>query len=129
MLLLFVFLTLGCGQSETPLWIQVGDPYDSVIEHFETIDAQSLQGMVGVRCSPDRCEFYVLPDGTCLEMTVRVAIGGEETISSITLGEAGKGYGDKRIWSRQQKTGFDRYDLSQDLLTNQESKESSPTPG
>lgn len=118
--LLLLILMSGCGQSEAPQWIEVDEPYDSVLAKLNSVKAESLEGRVGILCSPDRCEFYVLPDGTCLELWVHTSDDNRsESISGLTLGEAGVGYGDKVTWSKQQKTDFARYDLSQDLLSNQ----------
>lgn len=117
-LLLILILMAGCGQSDAPLWIEVDEPYDSVLAKLETIEAKSLNGLVGILCSP-RCEWYVLPDGTCLQVMIQTGANGTESLYNITLGEAGKGYGDKRVWMQQQQTVFDRYDLRLDLQSNQ----------
>ena len=117
-LLLLVILMSGCGQSEPPVWIEVGESYESVIEKLETVEAESLNGLVGILCSP-RCEWYLLPDGTALQMFIQTQSNGEESLYSISLGEAGKGYGDKGVWLQQEKTTFHRYDLRSDLQRNQ----------
>ena len=99
-----VALFLGCGcEPIRPQTIRVGDSSEQVCEYLDSV-AHDISRAVGIqRSSPsspyDR--WYILADNTCLAVRSSRDDSGQERIKRLTLGEKGKGYGDKFKWLAQ----------------------------
>ena len=74
-LLLLLILLTGCGESNPELWIEVGEPYEWVLQQLEAGEVEKIIG-VGILCSP-RCEWYLLPDGTALQVIIEKSDDGQ----------------------------------------------------
>lgn len=90
---------IGC--SREPQTIRVGDPSDRVHKVLEH-SAEDISFAVGVQVSrPHRSKWYILQDGTCLQVVNSPGDDSIERVSSLILGDTGAGYGDKFKWLAQ----------------------------
>jgi hypothetical protein len=90
--------------------VAVGDSFADAHVRVLASGATDISDSVGLLTEPSaRMHWYELRDGTCLCVRV-VANGAQETIRGLTLGEPGRGYGDKLQWleQRHRETEFVR---------------------
>jgi hypothetical protein len=88
--------------------VRVGDPIDVVHGSLLHLGARKIKVDTS-RPGKLWSQWYVLPEGTCLELRVedRTAPGGKPfspTVHEIVLGEQGKGYTTQENWEAQSKT-------------------------
>lgn len=97
-----VLLLVGCGRQ--PQEIRIGQTGSDAVTALEA-NAANISGRVGIVAgSPHRLHWYVLDDGTCVQLTTSPGVAGDTIVSNIILGESGAGYGGKMSWFNQQQT-------------------------
>lgn len=93
--------------------VAVGDSFQDANRRLLASGAEDFSQFVGIiALRPNRMRWYILKDGTCL--CVRLITSEESPdgiVRELSLGEPGRGYGNKIQWFAQQQRDVNRVDL------------------
>lgn len=82
--------------------VSVGMTLNEVEQLLRDYAAESISDQVQIKApGPRIVRWYLLADGTCVAVAAMPRKVGDPVVEGFTLGEAGRGYGDKVRWLEQ----------------------------
>ena len=103
----------GCNSRPTAGTVKVNMTFGEAAAVLNAAGAQDISGTVSIVSGTTDPEavvldaWYLLSDGTCLQIVAEGRLGQDTpslVVKSLSLGEVGRGFGNKMEWVEQEKT-------------------------